>query len=62
MHGIAWDEDQITGLNSPGFLADAEPALAFQYLYDLIVIGLDVDDISASFENVDVARDVLSVK
>ena len=61
MYGIARYEDQVTCLDSRDLLADLEPALAFQDQHELVVMWLDVDDIPAGFENIDVARDVLTV-
>jgi hypothetical protein len=61
MYGIARDEDQVTSTDSRGLLADPEPASALQDQHELVVIRLDVYDISALFENVDVTRDVLTV-
>jgi hypothetical protein len=61
MHRIAGNKHEITGLDSPGFVANSEPAFAFQDKDELLVIRLDVDDIFTFFENVDVAREVLAV-
>jgi hypothetical protein len=61
MHCIARDENQIASLNSPGLLPDPEPAPAFQHEHEFIVIWLNVDNVHAILENVDVAREVLAV-
>ncbi len=61
MNSIARDENQIARPDPRGFLANSEPTLTFQDQHELIVIWLDVDDVAAVFENVDVTRDMLSV-
>jgi hypothetical protein len=62
VHGIARNEHQVPGRNSFGFLSHAKTARAFQDQHDFVVVWLQVKDIFAVFENVHVAREVLSVK
>ena len=62
MNRITRNEHEVTGLDSSGLVADSEPARALHNQHELIVIRLDVDHIPTFIENIDVARDVLTVK
>jgi len=58
---VARNEHEVTGFDSPGLVANPESALAFKDEYEFVVIRLDVDDVCRFFENIDVARNVLTV-
>lgn len=49
------DEHEVPGRDSSDLVAYPERALAFQDKHELVVVRLDMDDVLAFFENVDVA-------
>ena len=61
MHGVARNEDQVSRFHSPGFIAYPKSALTFYDQDELIVTRLLVNHILIHFEDIDVARQVLSV-
>jgi hypothetical protein len=61
MHGVARNEHQVSRFDSPSFIAYPKSALTFYDQDELIVIRLLVNHILIHFEDIDVARQMLSV-
>jgi len=54
------DEHEVTGFDS-SVSSHSESTLSFHDEHEFVVIRLDVDDVLGFFENIDVARNVLTV-
>ena len=62
MQGVSGDEHQVPGFDSPYFAADAKSTLTPQDEDDFIMVGLYMKYIDTLAENVDIARQVLTVE